>query len=60
MAKIIDRGLAKADSPMLQSGFTTRFMVKSKKSTKESQENTAGKTQAASKPTEKKRKSNLI
>ena len=60
MAKIIDRGLAKADSVVLQSGFTTRFMVKSKKSTKESQENTAGKTQAASKPTEKKRKSNLI
>ena len=54
MAKIIDRGLAKADSVVLQSGFTTRFMVKSKKSTKESQKNTAGKTQAASKPTEKR------
>ena len=31
MAKIIDNGLAKADSPMLQSGWTTRFMVSSKK-----------------------------
>ena len=31
MAKIIKDGLAKADSPMLQSGWTTRFMVSSKK-----------------------------
>ena len=49
MAKIIEIGLVKADSPMLQSGFTTRFMVKSKKSTKESQKSTARKTQAQSK-----------
>ena len=34
MAKIIKEGLAKADSPILQSGFTTRFFVTSKKSTK--------------------------
>ena len=31
MAKIIKDGLAKADSPVLQSGWTTRFMVSSKK-----------------------------
>ena len=31
MAKIIKDGLAKADSPMLQSGWTTRFVVSSKK-----------------------------
>ena len=36
MAKIIKRGLAKADSVMLQPGFTTRFFVTSKKSTKRS------------------------
>ena len=44
MAKITYRGLAKADSKMLQSGFTTRFMVKSKKSTKRSQKSKGGKT----------------
>ena len=60
MAKIIERGLAKADSVVLQSGFTTRFMIRSKKSTKDSPKSTVGETQAASKPTEKKRKSNLI
>tara|TARA_B100000315_G_C14214820_1_gene423772 strand:- start:139 stop:375 length:237 start_codon:yes stop_codon:yes gene_type:complete len=31
MAKIIDNGLAKADSPIFQSGWTTRFVVRSKK-----------------------------
>ena len=31
MAKIIKDGLAKADSPMLQSGCPTRFVVRSKK-----------------------------
>ena len=31
MAKIIKDGLAMADSPVLQSGWTTRFMVSSKK-----------------------------
>ena len=36
MAKIIERGLAKADSVILQPGFTTRFFVISKKSTKRS------------------------
>ena len=53
MAKIIEIGLVKADSPMLQSGFTTRFMIKSKKSTKGSPKSTTGEIQAASKPTEK-------
>ena len=31
MAKIIDKGLAKPGSPIFQSGWTTRFMVSSKK-----------------------------
>ena len=34
MAKIIYKGLVKADSIVLQSGFTTRFFVTSNKSTK--------------------------
>jgi hypothetical protein len=49
MAKIIEKGLAKAGSVVLQPGFTTRFMVKSKKSTKESQKSAAGETHTQSK-----------
>ena len=39
MAKIIKDGLAKADSPVLQSGWTTRFMVSSKKSKRKGKSN---------------------
>ena len=59
MAKIIKRGLAKADSVMLQPGFTTRFFVTSKKSTKGTPKSTKGETQATSKSSEEKRKSKL-
>ena len=34
MAKIICKGLAKEDSVIFQSGFSTRFLVTSNKSTK--------------------------
>ena len=34
MAKIIKEGLVKADSVVLQQGFSTRFLITSKKSKK--------------------------
>ena len=55
MAKIIKEGLAKADSVVLQPGFTTRFLVTSKKSTRGTPKSTTGETQETSKSSEEKR-----